>query len=140
MAQRLELPLGTRVQVMPGGLDVPVSVSREAVVAMTRSVVPGLPHAEATKSGSPRLIAPQIGAVSTMVSGGTAPSEPVLVGASTAAGAALNPQPASRAMQAARMAPRYDEIAARFAIRSSQVATGDPHDMCDTRHQGVRLG
>src|ERR1043166_1492158 len=77
MAQSVEVSLGMRVQVMPGGLDVPVSVSREALAAMTRSAVPGLPHAEAMNSGSPSLIEPQIGAVSKMASGGAPPSEPV---------------------------------------------------------------
>src|SRR5689334_1069915 len=71
-AQRLPVTLVARTQVMPGGVDVPVSVSSEALVAMVRVAVVGVAQAEATNCGVPRAIDEQIGLRSTTTSESTA--------------------------------------------------------------------
>src|ERR1041384_7194958 len=72
MAQRLSVMLVVRTQVMRGGVEMPVSVSSEALVAMTRVPTVGVAHAEAANCGAPRMIDEQIGLRSTMTSGAIA--------------------------------------------------------------------
>src|ERR1043165_8815126 len=120
-AQRLPVRLVVRTQVMPAGVEVPVSVSSEALVATTSVASVGVAHAEATNCGLPSAIDEQIGLRSTLTSEWIAASEPGPGGPSTVARAPWKPQPARRTMQAARMGPRYDESDRGPAISSSQV-------------------
>src|ERR1041384_1622684 len=82
-AQRLPVRLVVRTQVMPAGVEVPVSVSSEALGAATS--VGGGARAGATSGGLPGAIDEQIGLRSTLTSESIAASEPGPGGPSTVA-------------------------------------------------------
>src|ERR1051325_2279485 len=94
-AQRLPVRLVVRTQVMPAGVEVPVAVSSEALVATTSVASVGGAHAEATNCGLPSAIDEQIGLRSTLTSESIAASEPGPGGPSTVARAPPKP-PAPR--------------------------------------------
>src|ERR1041384_1839455 len=93
-AQRLPVRLVVRTQVMPAGVEVPVSVSSEALVATTSVASVGVAHAEATNCGLPSAIDEQIGLRSTLTSESIAASEPGPGGPSTGAPAPRQAPPA----------------------------------------------